>query len=92
MVWETIVSFRPSSVGSFHAVLWITFSDNGRQFKVTRQLRGRAILPGGSVINGGATYYVEDMEEGEGAGITISHDFGLEFFLECPWFDEPFAT
>jgi hypothetical protein len=32
------------------------------------------------------------MEEGEGTGITVSHDFGLEFSVECPSSDEPFAT
>ena len=39
-----------------------------------------------------APYNAEDMEEGEGTGITVSHDFGLEFSVECPWSDEPFAT
>jgi hypothetical protein len=32
------------------------------------------------------------MEEGEGTGITVSHDFGLEFFVERLWPGEPFAT
>jgi hypothetical protein len=32
------------------------------------------------------------MEEGEGTGITVSHDFGLEFSVERPWSGEPFAT
>jgi hypothetical protein len=88
-----IVSFQPSSVGQFHAVLWITFNDKGRakdrEFTVTRELRGRAILPGGSAINGDAPHNV-DMEEGEGTGITVSHDFGLEFSVESPSSDEPF--
>ena len=39
-----------------------------------------------------APYNSEDMEEGEGTGIIVSHDFGLEFSVECPWSDEPFAT
>jgi hypothetical protein len=89
---EIIVSFQPTSVGQFHAVLWITFSDKARakdqEFTVTRELRGRAILPGGSAINGDAPHNV-----GEGtAGITVSHDFGLEFSVESPSSDEPFAT
>jgi len=91
---EVIVSFHPSRVGSFHAVLRITFSDkgrNGQEFTLTRELRGRAILPGGSAINGDAPHNVEDME-GEGTGITVSHDFGLEFSVECPSSDESFAT
>jgi hypothetical protein len=32
------------------------------------------------------------MEEGEGTGVTISHDFGLEFSVEHPSSGEPFAT
>jgi hypothetical protein len=28
---------------------------------------------------------------GEGAGITISHEFGLQFSIERSQFDEPFA-
>ena len=90
------MSFLPLGVGHFHAVLWITFSDKGRandrEFTVTRELRGRAILPDGPAINGDALYNVEDMEEGEGTGITVSHDFGLEFTVECPRSDEPFPT
>jgi len=83
---EVIVSFHPSRVGSFHAVLRITFSDkgrNGQEFTLTRELRGRAILPGGSAINGDAPHNVEDME-GEGTGITVSHDYGLEFSAAWP--------
>jgi hypothetical protein len=50
------VSFQPSRVGSFHAVLEITFREKGvvpsggGEFTVTRELRGRAILPGGFAI------------------------------------------
>ena len=39
-----------------------------------------------------APYNAEDMEEGEGTGITVSSDFGLEFTVECPGSGEPFAT
>ena len=76
------MSFQPSRVGGFHAVLEITLSDKGRadggEFTVTRELRGRAILPGGSAINGD----VEGMEEGGGTGITVSDESGLEFLVE----------
>jgi hypothetical protein len=93
---EIIVSFQPSSVGSFHTVLEITFSDKGRannrEFTVTRELRGRAILPGRPAINGDGLHNVEDMEDGEGTGINVSHDVGLEFSVERPSSDEPFAT
>jgi hypothetical protein len=97
---EVIVSFQPSRVGSFHAVLGIAFSNNGqtndRVSTVTRELRGRAILPGRPAINGDGPDNVEDMEDarlpsGEGTGITVSHDFGLEFSAERPSSDEPFA-
>lgn len=95
---EVVVSFNPSSVGHFHAVLWITFSDKGRakdrEFTVSRELRGRAILPGGPAINGDASRNVEnnqDMQGDEGTGIVVSHDFGLEFSLDFPRSDEPFA-
>jgi hypothetical protein len=77
------VGFQPSRVGSFHAVLKITFSDKGRakdrEFTVTRELRGRAILsfPGGLAISGDV-----GTEEGAGTGITVSHESGLEFLVE----------
>jgi hypothetical protein len=81
-VREIVVSFQPSRVGSFHAVLDITFSDKGPagygKFTVTRELRGRAILPGGFAVNED----VEDAEEVGGTGITVSHESGLEFFVE----------
>jgi hypothetical protein len=96
MAREVIVSFQPSRVGSFHATLGITFSDKGRannrEFTVARELHGRAILPGHSAIIGDAPNNVEDIEEGEGTGVTVSHDFGLEFSVERPSSDEPFAT
>lgn len=90
------MSFKPSCAGLFHAVLWITFSDKGRakdrEFTVTRELRGRAILPGGWAVNGDVPDNVEDLGESENTGITVSHDFGLEFSVECPWSDELFKT
>jgi hypothetical protein len=62
--------------------LEITFSDKGRandrEFTVIRELRGRAILPGGLATHGD----VEGTEEGGGTGITVSHESGLEFFVE----------
>lgn len=81
MAREIIVSFHPPRVGSFHAVLKITFSDKGRndkEFTVTRELRGDAILPGGLAISGD----VVGVEEGGGTGITVSHESGLEFLVE----------
>jgi hypothetical protein len=93
---EVIVSFQPSRVGSFRAVLAIAFSDKGRAndrgFTVTREVRGRAILAGRPAVNGDGPHNVEDMEDGEGTGINVSHDFGLEFSAERPSSDEPFPT
>jgi hypothetical protein len=54
--------------------------------------RGRAILPGRPAINGDGLHNMEDMEDGEGTGINVSHDFGLEFSIERPSSSEPFAT
>ena len=56
---------------------------------MTRELRGRAIL-GFLAINGDG--HVEDMEDGEGTGTSVSHDFGLEFSAERPSFDGPLTT
>ena len=82
------MSFQPSCAGLFQAVLWITLSDKGRakdrEFTVIRELRGRAILPGPKNVEG--------MGEGEGTGITVSHDSGLEFSVERPRSDGPFPT
>lgn len=92
---EVIVSFQPSRVSSFHAVLCIAFIDKGRNdapFTVSRELRGRAILPDPPAINGDESHNVGDMEDGEGTGISVSHDFGLEFSVERPSSDEAFAT
>jgi hypothetical protein len=93
---EVIVAFQPSHVGNFHAVLGIAFSDKGRAndrgFTVTRELRGRAILPGRPAINGDGPHDLEDVEDGEGTGIDVSHDYGLEFSAERQSPDEPFST
>ena len=93
MAREVIVSFQPSHVGSFHAVLGVAFSDKGRAndrgFTVTRELRGRAILPSRPAINDDGP---NDLEDGEGTGISVSHDFGLEFSAQRPSSDDPFAT
>jgi hypothetical protein len=59
---------------------------------VTRDIRGRAILPGRPDINGDGPHDSQDMGDGEGTGISISHDFGLEFSAGRPSSDEPFAT
>ena len=92
---EVIVTFQPSRVGTFHAVLRIAFSDKGRAsdrgFTVTRELRGHASLPDRPAINGDGPHD-QDMEDGEGTGISVSHDFGLEFSTERPSPDEPFTT
>ena len=81
---EIVVSFQPSRVGSFHAVLGITFiytgQAGGREFTVTRELRGRAILPGGLAIN--EPEDAEGTEESGGTGITVSDESGLEFLVE----------
>jgi hypothetical protein len=73
------VSFQPSRVGSFHAVLGITFSDKGRndkEFTLARELRGHSIL----ILSGGSD--IEGTEVGGGTGITLSHESGLEFLVE----------
>lgn len=93
---KIIVSFQASCVGTFNATLRITFRDktrpNDQEFTLTRELRGRATLPSGSSSNGDTPNTVEDMAGSEGTGITISHDFGLEFSVESPPSGEPFET
>ena len=83
-------------VGSFRADLGTAFSDkgrtNGREFTVTRELRGRAILPNRPATNGDGPHSAEDVEDGEGTRINVSHDFGLEFSAKRPSSDEPFTA
>jgi len=88
---KVFVSFRPSSVGTFHAVLRITFRDRTKpyeqDFTVERELRGRAILPASHVSNGEASTAAGTAEDTVGAddtGITVSHDYGLEFSAAWP--------
>ncbi|KAH8986276.1 hypothetical protein EDB83DRAFT_1170954 [Lactarius deliciosus] len=80
------VSFQAPHAGTFHASLEIVFNDKTRQsdreFVVSRELRGQATLPSSSAPVGS-----------EGAGITVSHESGLEFSLiERPRPDVPFAA
>jgi hypothetical protein len=93
---DVLVSFHASRVGTFHATLNITFSDtlrpNREEFTMTRELRGRAILSGNPTSNGGAPNADEEMAGSEGTGITVSHDFGLEFSVESSRSDGSFGT
>ncbi|KAH9000980.1 P-loop containing nucleoside triphosphate hydrolase protein [Lactarius hatsudake] len=80
------VSFQAPHAGTFRASLEIVFNDKTRQsdreFVVSRELRGQAILPSSSVP-----------VSSEGAGITVSHESGLEFSpLERARPDVPFAA
>ncbi|KAI0253350.1 hypothetical protein BJV78DRAFT_204673 [Lactifluus subvellereus] len=93
------VSFHASRAGNFHGSLMITFIDrtrrNDREFTVTRELRGHAILPGGPASNGEASETVTGLgfgPRGEGTGISISPESGLEFLVERPRSDVPFST
>ena len=79
------VDFNAPHAGTFHAILKITFSDKARPndqgWVVTRELRGRAILPAiGSSLG-----------DDDDAGITIFPYFALEFSVECPRSNELYA-
>lgn len=93
---DVLVSFHASRVGTFHATLNVNFSDTSRpkreEFTVTRELRGRAILPGIPTSNGGALITEKEMVGSEGTGITVSHDFGLEFSVESSRSEGSFGT
>jgi hypothetical protein len=93
---DVLVSFKASRVGTFHATLNITFSDtlrvNREEFTVTRELRGRAILSDNPSSNGTAPNTEEETAGSEGTGITVSHDFGLEFSVESSPSDGSFGT
>jgi len=92
------VEFKPPHAGTFHAALRITFSSQTRQnhqdWIVTRELRGRAILPAsaGPVSNGDTpnTEMVDD--ELEYGGITVFPHFALDFSVELLQSNEPFPT
>ena len=86
------VSFNAPRAGAFQGALRITFKDKGRsdeEFSVTRELRGRAILPDAPASSGEPSNVVEGGDER--AGVTVSHDLGLEFSVERSRVDEPFA-
>jgi hypothetical protein len=90
------VSFQPSRLGTFHATLRIKFCDKTRpddqKFIMTRELRGRAILPDGLASISEPRSTPEDMVGNKGTGITVSHDFGLEFLVERSSSGELFPT
>jgi hypothetical protein len=94
---KVLVTFKAPHAGTFHASLKITFSDkrrpNDQEFTVTRELRGRAILPIRSTGSGRPPNAGKDdkIVGEERAGITVSHDFDLEFSVERSSPDEPFA-
>jgi len=99
MPCKVLVSFQPSSAGKSHAILSITFGNRTRLydevFVVTRELRGRAILPVSPNNNKEPPSTVtaeEDRMGSEDSGIIVSHDSGLEFSVERSQSDEPFAT
>ena len=86
------VSFNAPRAGAFQGALRITFKDKGRsdeEFTVTRELRGRATLPDAPAGTGEPLNMVEEGDER--AGVTVSHDLGLEFSVERSRLDEPFA-
>ena len=90
------MTFTPPHAGTFHTTLKMTFSDemrpNDQEFSVTRELRGNAILSGGGAGSRGPSNAVDlDTTRKEGAGITVSHEFGLRFSVERSRFDEPFS-
>jgi hypothetical protein len=80
------VSFQAPHAGTFCMSLEIVFSDKTQQsdkeFVVLRELRGKATLPSSPASAG---------SEGNGNGITVSHEYGLDFSLERAR-SEPFAT
>jgi hypothetical protein len=84
------VLFKAPRGGAFQGALKITFKDKTRsdeEFTVTRELRGRATPPDGPARSGELT----NTAESERAGITISHDLGLEFSVERSRLDGLFA-
>jgi hypothetical protein len=62
------------------------------EFTVTRELRGRAILPDGPASSGEPSDVAEVATmERERAGVAVSLDSGLEFAVERSRLDEPFT-
>jgi hypothetical protein len=92
------VSFKAPRVGTFQGTLRMTFRDKTQsdeeltvtQFTVTRELRGRAILPGAAGSPEPSNKADGDGMESERAGVTVSHDLGVEFSVERSRLDEPF--
>jgi hypothetical protein len=94
---KILVSFQAPRLGHFRAFLKITFVDKLRpddqEFAVTRELRGRAVLPGDQTSNEDASEAVTGVRLGcEGTGIAVSPESVLEFLVERPQSDVPFAT
>ncbi|KAH9988788.1 hypothetical protein BJV74DRAFT_459911 [Russula compacta] len=91
---KVLVSFNPPHAGTFTTLLYLVFSDqtrpSNREFTITRELRGCATLPVSPTNNDDTPKTVE--AGGEDFGITVSNDSGLEFSVECPLSDEPFAA
>ena len=92
-----LVSFEASHAGTCGAVLKINFSDktppNDQEFTVTRELRGRTILPasGSPVSSRDVPNMLEETTKGEDARITITPDLALDFSAESPGPNQPFA-
>ncbi|KAI0263063.1 P-loop containing nucleoside triphosphate hydrolase protein [Gloeopeniophorella convolvens] len=82
-----LVSFQAMSAGTFHASLNVSIKDKARprdaEIVITRQLCARAIPPGGEV--GSRNIPSSALERtsvgAERAGVTVSHDSGLNFTL-----------
>jgi hypothetical protein len=71
----------------------ITFRDKTQrdeEFTVTRELRGCGILPGPASSPEPSDKAEGDDTESEHAGVTVSHDLGVEFSVERSRLDEPF--
>jgi hypothetical protein len=70
------VTFKAPQVGTFRAVLRITFSDQARpdeqEFIITRDLRGGAILPSSPTGDGGPPKAVEDRTRSEETEVSSS--------------------
>ena len=94
---NVLVSFTATQAGTFHATLEIIFSDetrpNDQRFSVIRELRGHAILPKVLASSGDTSSTMDwDTIGSKVAGISVSHDFGLQFSVECSGSGDPFAT
>jgi hypothetical protein len=95
---EVEVSFKAPRVDSFRATLSITFSDKiqsnelpgASQFTVTRELRGRAILPGPASSQEPPNKIDGDGMESDRAGVTVSDASGVECSVERSRLDGSF--